>query len=381
MSDVSRVDNLVKPSILYVGGDIGTSRHRAAAFRRLGFNVCVIDPTAFFAHSRLIDAWVWRTGGAFLQSFIRRKICETIRDRQFDFVHVDTGELIGPSIVREMKSRFGTIINYNNDDPYGRRDGWRWRQYLRAVPFYDLIVVVRQCNVAEAYARGACKVLRVPMSADEVAHAPRPIREEDRRKWASDVLFIGTWMPERGPLFARLIDLGVPLSIYGSRWQKAPEWPILRSQWRGGELLGDDYAMAIQCAKVSLGLLSKGNRDLSTQRSFEIPLLGAVLCAERTSEHSDLYREGEEAVFWTSPEECASKCMQLLCHEEYRKEVAMNGRRRCLQNNTTNEAVLGKVLHIAGKSNVVVARSIQCTVLPTNLSYTDLFSKVGLDRC
>jgi len=102
--------------------------------------------------------------------------------------------------------------------------------------------------------------------------------------------------------------------------------------------------MAIQCAKVSLGLLSKGNRDLATQRSFEIPHLGGVLCAERTSEHTRLYREDEEAVFWSSPEECADRCMRLLQNEQDRKQLAIKGRRRCLLNGTTNERVMTQVI-------------------------------------
>ena len=144
---------------------------------------------------------------------------------------------------------------------------------------------------------------------------------------------------------ARLIQLGVPLSIYGDRWNKAPEWSVLRSSWRGPGLYeDDDYAKVIQCAKVNLGLLSKGNRDLATQRSFEIPHLGGVLCAERTSEHSRLYKEDEEALFWESPEECARKCMELLNDAECRRRLAIQGRRRCLENGTSNQDILAQIL-------------------------------------
>jgi spore maturation protein CgeB len=314
------------------------------ALERLASAVFRVDPAAFLPRSRLIDAWIWRTGGMFIESFIRRKILAALRHRRFDFVYVDGGELVGPSLVNQLKSRFGSVINYNVDDPYGERDGQRWRLYRRAVPFYDLIVVVRDCNVPEAFARGARSVLRVHRSADEIAHSPRQINEQERQKWATEVAFVGTWMRERGPFMARLVQLGVPLSIYGDRWQKAPEWPVLRAAWRGQGLYEDDYARAIQCAKVNLGLLSKENRDLTTQRSFEIPYLGGVLCAERTTEHTRLYKEDEEAVFWSSPEECASKCMQLLQDEQHRRRLAINGRNRCLQNRTTNEAILTQVL-------------------------------------
>jgi spore maturation protein CgeB len=332
-------------SILYIGKEQGTSRHRALALRTLSQKVSIIDPLSFLPNGRFIDAWSWHTGALFLEGFMRQRILESIGHQEFDLGWVDGGGLVGPSLVLELKNRFGTVINYNADDPYGRRDGQRWRLYLKAVPHYDLIVVVRDCNVSEAVGRGARMVLRVHRSADETAHSPRQISEEDRRQWTSEVAFVGTWMPERGPFMARLIELGVPLSIYGERWSKAREWPLLRPYWRRpGLYVDDDYAKAIQCAKVSLGLLSKGNRDLATQRSFEIPYLGGVLCAERTLEHTKLYREGEEAVFWDGPEECAGQCFRLLNDESYRQRISTGGRARCLQNRTTNQNILPAIL-------------------------------------
>ena len=367
-------------SLLYIGTDSGTSRHRALALKRLGYDICIIDPDVFLPRNRFLSAWTWHTGGLFLENFVRKKVLETIPSKRFDLVYVDGGQLVGPSLILELKDRFGTVINYNVDDPYGRRDGRRWRLYLEAVPFYDLIVVVRDCNISEAFARGARKVLRVHRAADEIAHSPRQISGQDRGQWAAEVAFVGTWMPERGPFMARLIELGVPLSIYGDRWHRAQEWSVLRPCWRGPGLYNDDeYAKAIQCAKVNAGLISKGNRDLSTQRSFEIPYLGGVLCAERTAEHAKLYREDEEAVFWSSPEECAQKCMQLLKDEETRKRIMIKGRARCLQNRTTNQDVLAEILHCAIRSESTSV-SLRRPLLPTNVTTCPLESRMNAGR-
>lgn len=347
-------------SILYIGSNSGTSLHRAIALKRLGHDVFIIDPTDLLPRVRLVSAWRWKTGGLFLEKFIERKILGIVQGRRFDLAYVDGGELVGPPLICELKKRFGTVINYNIDDPFGPRDGRRWRVYLQAVPFYDLISVVRDCNIPEAYAQGARRVLLVRRSADEVAHAPREINPQDEQKWASEVLFVGTWMPERGPFMERLVELGVPLSIFGNRWDKAREWRVLRRFWRGPSLdAAEDYAKAIQCAKVSLGLLSRGNRDLATQRSFEIPHLGGVLCAERTVEHTSLYREDDEAVFWSSPEECAKHSLRLLKDEAKRKQLALNGRRRCLQNGTTNEIVLAEIVFEAFMSRTEIDQTQQ----------------------
>ena len=355
------------PSILFIGRDSGTSRHRAFALRRLGYQVSVIDPLSFYSFGSIVDKWTWHTGGIFLENMIRRKLLASIPPIDFSCVYIEGGELIGPPLVQELKNLFGTVINYNIDDPFGGRDGLRWRLYKRAVPFYDLVVVLRECNVREAIAKGATKVLRVFMSADETAHSPQEITTADDQRFSSEVAFVGTWMPERGPFLARLAALKVPLSIYGDRWQNAAEWPVLQTFWRGPGIYDDrEYAKVIQCAKVSLGLLSKGNRDLSTTRSFQIPHLGGVLCAERTSEHLDLYKENEEAVFWISPEECAEKCFQLLNNPDYRRSVASKGQKRCVKNGTTNQVVLSKIFHAA--HNKTLLPQIQSGQFASSLS-------------
>ena len=332
-------------SILYLGTDLGTSRHRARSLIRLRHKVQVLDPYSFLPAGWMMNYWNHHTGALGSGTLVHTRVLGAIRNLKFDLVWVDGGDVISPELVCALKWQGRFVVNYNLDDPYGTRDSKKWRLYLRSVPHYDLIVVVRDCNLAEAYQAGAKTVLRVDRSSDEVAHAPRKVSAADQVKWGSDVAFLGTWMPERGPFLARLVELGVPLSIWGNRWAKADEWPILRQFWRGPALENeDDYAMALQCAKVCIGLLSKGNRDLCTQRSFEIPHLGGVFCSERTPEHLALYQEDLEAVFWSDADECADKCKRLLNDEHWRKEVGRRGHLRSLRNGTTNEPVMKHIV-------------------------------------
>jgi len=241
------------------------------------------------------------------------------------------------------------IVNYTIDDPFGGYHPRRFRLYRRALPYYDLVAVVREVNVKEAMEAGARKVVRIYRSADEIAHSPRALAPDERQASGSEVAFVGTWLPERGPFMAQLIRLGIPLCIWGDRWSKAREWPVLKPHWRGPAVYDEQYAKVILSAKVALGLLSKGNRDLHTQRSMEIPALGAVLCAERTSEHMSLYHDGVEAVFWTTAEECATACRSLLTDDARRESVARRGRERLQRNGHYNEQVLAAVLkEVAG---------------------------------
>lgn len=331
--------------ILYLGEGNGTSKQRSDALVRLGHEVKLIDPDNFLPKNSFLFKWRWKTGGLFLENYVRKKVLSSLDKNKFDLVIVNGGSLVGPGLVQELKKYANAVVNYNIDDPFGTRDLKLWRLYLKAVPYYDLLVVVREANVAEAYALGAKKVAQIWRSADEVAHRPRTLTQEDYLQWGSDVLFVGTWMPERGSFMAALIEAGIPLTIYGDRWHKAKEWPIIRQAWKGKPLYeADDYAKAIQTAKISLGLLSKGNRDFHTTRSLEIPALGGLLCAERTVEHLQLYKEGEEALFWSDEKECIRVCQQLLQDADMCKQIAQKGRAKCIQNNSFNEAIMKKII-------------------------------------
>jgi len=331
--------------IAYIGANRGTSRHRAEALRRLRHEVCIVDPWEHLGYSGLMDAWLHHAGAFGIGVLIDGPILRAVQQSDPELVWVNQGEFLGPRLLHQLRALSIPIINYTNDDPFGaHRNGLRFRLYLKALPYYDLLAVVRTVNVHEATVHGAQRVVRVFMSADEEAHRPHKVTPETRSRYRSEVAFIGTWMPERGQFMAALVRLGLPLSIWGDRWHKAREWSIIKSHWRGAAVYDERYAHVIQSTKVALGLVSKDNRDLHTTRSMEIPALGTVLCAERTSEHVSLYEEGIEALFWSTPDECATACRRLLADDAYRQSVARRGRARLQRNGNYNEQVLETLL-------------------------------------
>jgi len=135
------------------------------------------------------------------------------------------------------------------------------------------------------------------------------------------------------------------VKIYGDGWPRSPEWKELQSCWGGGSVYGAEYVRQVRQGRIALGLVSKGNLDLHTTRSVEIPFIGgAVFCGERTPEHQAMYREGEEAFFWSSPEECVAICRRLLADPERCARVAARARERVLASGLSNDEVLRTIL-------------------------------------
>jgi spore maturation protein CgeB len=330
--------------VLYLGDFSGTSLQRARACVRLGFDLKHISPRQCLPAYSWVDRIEWHLSPRVLSVRVAKFVGARLEGFKPDLVWVDNGSLVSRELVAAFRKSGARVVNFNHDDPYGKRDWTRFKEYRRAVPEYDLLIVVREPNIQEASVLGARDVMLLTRTADEVAHAPRVINEAVRAKWASEVAFVGTWMPERGPFMKRLVERGVPLSIFGGGWRKAPEWSVLEPFHRQDHLEGDDYAYAIQCAKISLGLLSKGNRDLHTTRSVEIPMLGGVLCAERTREHLAMYIEGREALFWRDADECAEVCLRVLREEPLLTVLAKAGRERALKDGNTSESLIRRVI-------------------------------------
>jgi hypothetical protein len=333
--------------ILYLGDDYphSTSGHRAAALRRLGHEVVALNPRMIIPWPRIVGGISTRFGLWPFAPLIYATLRSKIGKSSFDLAWVDGGSELAPGFHRWLRHRGMKIVNYNVDDPFGDRDGRKWDLYRAALPYHDLTVVVRNENVEEARSLGARKVLHVFRSYDPVAHAPLVMNEEVRRRWASEVVFVGSWMPERGPFMARLLELGVLLTIIGDHWPKAVEWDRLKGAVRGQAAYGADYVHAIQASKVALGLLSIGNRDLHTQRSAEIPFIGgAVFCAQRTTEHEAMFHHHEQAVLWSTADECAIACHELLADETLRGAIAKNARRRIEELGLSNDRICSGVL-------------------------------------
>lgn len=344
-------------SILYFGDSSfgSTSAHRGNALKRLGHKVEILDPYSMLGGSlqSLNGVFHYRTGYVLLQKRIARWVHQVLEEHpEPDLIWIDSGELFGPKCLQVIKHHNLPTVLYNIDDPTGKRDGRKFDSLIKALPFYDLVVVVRKETEAECSALGARAVLRVSRSYDEVAHHPFENSAEIPEKFKSEVVFIGTWMryEKRDEFLLNLIQQGVPVSIWGDRWQKSPHLARIKSHLKGGSLSGREYVAAVQGAKICLGLLSQGNRDLHTTRSLEVPYAGGLFCAKRTTEHEEMYKDGVEAVFWSDENECAQQCKRLLIDDTLRERIRHSGMSRVRSLGVGNEDVCNSILNaLVGK--------------------------------
>ncbi|MCE2896030.1 MAG: glycosyltransferase [Flammeovirgaceae bacterium] len=261
-----------------------------------------------------------------------------------DICWIEKGLEITRATLQQVKRRHQKVrlVFYSPDD-YSNKANVSGH-FIQAIALYDLIVTTKSYNVTELKQLGARHVIFIGNGFDPSIHRPLHLLPTELDSMCADVGFIGSWEKERFDSIIYLVENGVSVTVWGESWKKClnvhPRLTIIpRNAWH------DEYAKVLNATKINLCFLKKGNRDLQTTRSIEIPASGAFMLAEWTPEHVDLFQPDKEAVFFNSNEQLLTKAQYFLSHEAERAEIAKAGRKRCLTSGYSNEERLSQVLN------------------------------------
>lgn len=349
-----------KLNILYIGDSSHDSlpKHRANALTRIGNNVIIEDPiiylNQFFIYKNFQNIH-FKTGYIFLKKIVLNYIYIInlkYSNKLFDIIWIDSGEFFDASAILELKKSSNNILLYNCDDITGNRDGFRFFSLLSALNHYSLIASVRDITSKEISQLSNAICVRIQRSYDEIQHSPllnfSPVNSIEEY---CDVVFIGTWIRDenREEVLNHLAINGINLGIWGGRWHRSKYWNNLKKYWKGPEIKGNDYTRIISNTPISLGFVSKRNRDEASYRSFEVPFSGGLLCAEMTNEHLQIFKDFAKRYFWTTKEECLSVCKNLLSNRQELVELRREQRNYILNKGFGNEDICIKII---GKLNI-----------------------------
>ena len=206
-----------------------------------------------------------------------------------------------------------------------------------SIPLYDLIFTTKTFGITDMETKyGVKKTFFIPHGFDPEIHRKLEIGNEELAAFGCDVSFIGTWSPKKEKWLSYLKEKipQINMRIWGDQWNKITSASI-RSSIQGRPVTGDLYAIAIQCSKINLGILSEqvegsSSGDLITSRTFHIPAASGFMMHERNKESVLYFREDQEAIFFDSEEELVTKVKMFLNNDELREKIRIAGHQRAL---------------------------------------------------
>jgi len=333
--------------ILYVGsmkeGRTGLMRMRA--LRELGHEVDVVDTQVQGKEgmAEFRDRVCNRLGYPRDEAGVNGQIREQAVKGKYNLLWVDGLRLVNRITLMAVKQESPEtfIVSIIMDDPFSKRSRG-WRRFMRAVSEYDLHFVVREANKAELKGLGARHVKRFHKGFDVHTHRP-----PEENKWCPkrEVFFAGHREPKREADIAYLIKQGIKVSVTGLwDWRKGRHWRVIGEHFLEGGVYGENYALAINSAKIGLCFYSKWNRDTENSKMYEIPACGTFMLAERNEENVYVFAEGKEAEYFGSQEELLDKVKYYLGHDQERERIAQAGRERCLKSGYSYQERLKQML-------------------------------------
>jgi len=336
--------------ILYIGQlwQGGTCLQRMNAIKQLGHQVVPIDTTNK-RRSFLLKVQDCVIGHRDLTG-ANKKILDCMKTEKIDMIWADKSLMIEANTIKVARgiNPYVIIAAYSPDDMFNPRN--QSKKYIDNVGLYDFHVTTKSCNVNELKGIGAKRVYLLDNAFCPEVHRPIAVSDSEKLVFGAPVGFVGAYEKDRANMMAFLSGNGVNVKVWG-------DWPLRYSFKRYGKtyevikksLWGDDYTKAICSFEINLGFLRKCNRDVQTTRSVEIPACGGFLLAERTEEHLSLFKEGEEAEFFSDKFELLRKTKYYLTHPEERKAIALAGHERCMKDGYSNSERLKKLFKLIEK--------------------------------
>jgi spore maturation protein CgeB len=288
-----------------------------------------LDEADFIKSSRSIAERIAdRVAGRPLSGYqqLNRAMVELAAAFSPDMILIGKGRWFTPAAIEAAAKVSGAmLVNWATDDPFNRIDSSR--ELLKSIPLYDLYVCTKKNIMADVRRAGCANVAYVRFGYKPEVHFPElPANDEERERYACDVMFIGGCDPHRSAYFEALIRAmpELKLRLYGMYWERVR---ALRPYARGFAV-ARDYRLAIGGAKIAVNLVRRANRDDHVMRTFEIPACGGFMLTERSSTHEELFAEDNEAAFFGSPDEFVAKVRSYLGRDEDRARIAAAGYRK-----------------------------------------------------
>jgi spore maturation protein CgeB len=216
---------------------------------------------------------------------------------------------IYPETLRKLRQRQIMLVNYNADHPFryfARGSGNN--NVRRAIPYYHLHLTYSERIRREMLERyPGIQIGVVPFGHDVGDAVYGQISGEVETVRAC---FLGNPDQHRRENIERLLEAGVPVDVYGYRWDRfLKPSPLLRMH---GQVVGDEMLRTLRRYRVQLNFFRPHNADSHNMRTFEVPACGGIMLAEDSFEHRAFFESGHEAFFFRTPKEMVEGARFLL---------------------------------------------------------------------
>jgi spore maturation protein CgeB len=321
--------------------NVGESLRRAAL--TLGHQVLFFDCYEAWRGNRILRSISWHFNDKRplrLDDFVNSVLSACGKARPETVIATGTAPLTAAAL-QALRGLGIVCLNYSTDDPWNPDQTANW--FLRALPFYDLILTTRRANVRDFQRIGCGDVQYLPFGYDDELFGDLC---GSMQGGVHDVLFVGGADKDRIAFMLEFMGAGAAVTLVGDYWKTAAQ----TRRFALGHRTSEEVRILTAAAKINLCLVRRANRDGHVMRSFEIAAIGGCMLCEDTAEHREIFGpNGEAVVYFSTPREAAERARSLLADPAERVRLSAVVRARISRGANTYRDRLGSILEAANR--------------------------------
>ncbi|WP_456324448.1 glycosyltransferase family protein [Desulfonauticus submarinus] len=260
-----------------------------------------------------------------------------------------------------------------------------WRAFA---PLYDFFAVIQKEPFFQGLRNiGVKNFCYLPLACCPEIHKPLVLNSIEKKRYGSDISFMGAGYPNRRKAFIELLDYD--FKIWGTEWEGETSLEPL-VQEKGRRLEPEEIVKIFNATKINLNLhssikssqlVSKG--DFVNPRTFEIAGCRGFQLVDERSLLSELFKPEEEIITFSSIEDLKKKIDFFLEHEDKRNEIAAAAYSRAISEHTYSHRMERFLEFVANKTNLSYVRgdSLNEVDLPEDLrdELEEFLARLGLN--
>jgi spore maturation protein CgeB len=319
------------------GGSLPIGRYVASALKQEGHLAEVFEAPDFYpAYTAMNDLKVTTDRLDYLQNsflnVVSQAVLAKVETFEPDLVLAMAQAPLNPQALKRLRrDGVATAMWFVEDHDLFTY----WKSFA---PLYDVFAVIQNGNFFEELATiGQENALYLPLAAQPDFHRPMELGPVERRKFGSEVSFMGAGYPNRRKAFHELVNFD--FKVWGTEWEGDHVLePLL--QLKGARVTPEECVKIFNATAINLNLHSSIQADelvtfgdFVNPRTFELAACGAFQLVDKRTLMDEAFAEDELATF-SSIEELIEKIEYFSSRPEERQAYAERARARALKDHT-----------------------------------------------
>ncbi|MBC8432938.1 MAG: glycosyltransferase [Desulfobacterales bacterium] len=323
-----------------------TNFYRGKAIRDFGHDLVFFEGRDYILPGRIRDRI------SFLQKWdfgrLNKKLVRLALNEKPDLCLVigDRLTLPLPETLIQIRKAGSGIALWVTDLPYGHTFPF----IKKAATYYDRVFCAGTEAIELLKNEGFKDPIWLPFGCDSDYHCPVKLNDEEIKTYGKDIVFVGSYYPNRWNVFKELKEFN--LGIWGPGWEKALRNRYENISINDGRIDVSEWVKIYSGAKIVIIIHYQDDKTPCYQASpkvYEALACGCFVLVDRQKDVFALFEDKKHLVGFDNVNDLKGKIQYYLANPADRREIADNGRREVLSKHTYRhriEAILETLLQI-----------------------------------